>query len=121
MSYSFLKLPISIDKLHTLLMEWCDEALVNDILPQNLPGYAIIKSNFLKEYLYLVISEEEQIFSIYDLDYALDYHNIIQFEKCFPIWLKGIHDVLLKHTSFSVTQLDLLLTYLHKNSLATSS
>ncbi|EAS01199.2 hypothetical protein TTHERM_00318620 (macronuclear) [Tetrahymena thermophila SB210] len=120
-SYQFLNIGMSESELVEQLIEWCEYALININLPDGMQEDSIIKPEFLQEYLFLVLSEDDQLFSIYDLDYSVTYHNIINFDYCFNMWLSGIQDVLLKNDTYPKENIKELISYLRMNSLLQNS
>ncbi|KAL4450922.1 hypothetical protein ABPG74_011764 [Tetrahymena malaccensis] len=120
-SYQFLNIGMNESELVEQLIEWCEYALININLPDGMQEDSIIKREFLQEYLFLVLSEDDQLFSIYDLDYSVTYHNIINFDYCFNMWLSGIQDVLLKSDTYPQENIKDLISYLRMNSLLQNS
>ncbi|KAL4472335.1 hypothetical protein ABPG72_002818 [Tetrahymena utriculariae] len=120
-SYQFLNIEMKASELVEQLIEWCEYALININLPDGMQEDSIIKPEFLQEYLFLVLSEDEQLFSIYDLDYSATYHNIINFDYCFNMWLSGIQDILLKSDTYPSGSIKDLISYLRMNSLLQNS
>lgn len=58
-SYQFLNIGIELNKFISRLIEWCEYALININLPKGVQENSIIKPDFLLEYFFLVLSEED--------------------------------------------------------------